>query len=500
MASVGAGPQSRALLQVRGVCKAFARVPAVVDAGLDLHAGECLGLVGGNGAGKSTLLRVITGAHRADAGEVLLDGRPIHTLGPAAVARAGVACIYQELSLVPQLSVRENLLLGWEQSFWPRRLEESQAVGAVLRRLRADLDPEAEVGRLDLAARQRVEIARALLRQARVLILDEPTTALTPAEAAALFTVLDDLRSQGLGLIFVSHRLEEVMAHTQRLCVMRDGRSLGSWSTTEVDRQRLIELMVGRPLSAEFPPRAKEHAPGPAVLSAIDLGAGRLRGIQLEVRQGEVLGLGGLAGAGRTELAHLLAGLDSPTQGRLLLDGEPVSFPSPRAAIARGVCLLTEDRQREGLVPLMSARENFSLPLLDRWSRLGWLQGGEESRRFAALVEQLGIRLAGPGQLARELSGGNQQKLLLARWLERGPRVLILDEPTRGVDVGTKAEIYRLVHRLVEEGMALVLISSDLPELLALSDRILVLREGQVSGELAASACTAEAVMALAAG
>jgi len=484
---------------VRGLCKAFAGVPAVVDASLELHAGECLGLVGGNGAGKSTLIRVVTGAHAPDAGQVLLKGRPIQGLSPAAVSRAGVACIYQEGTLIPHLTVRENLLLGRERGFWPDRRVERRAVSQVLKRLGAVLEPEQKVAGLELAARQQVEIARALLRRAAVLILDEPTTALTPAEADRLFLVLDELKSEGMGLLFVSHRLEELFAHSSRLCVMRDGRSLGHWPTAELDRPHLIELMVGRPVAAEFPPR-DAVAPGPVVLEARGLGGGRVVEASFTLRQGEVLGLGGLAGAGRTELVRLLSGADVPQRGQLLLDGCPVRFASPREAIARGVCLLSEDRQLEGLVPLMGVRENFALPLLDRWSRAGWVHRGREAARFSAHVESLGIRLAGPEQRARELSGGNQQKVLLARWLERGPRVLILDEPTRGVDVGTKAEIYRLVRRLTREGLALVLISSDMPELLGLSHRVLVLREGRVRGELGPDACTAEAVMALAAG
>ncbi|MEZ4388910.1 MAG: sugar ABC transporter ATP-binding protein [Candidatus Krumholzibacteriia bacterium] len=493
------GASSEPLLRLTGVRKTFPGVVAVAGADLVVHAGEVLALVGENGAGKSTLIKVIAGAHRPEAGTVEVAGRDITALAPAQAARAGVAVIYQELSQVPGLTVRDNLFLGREPSLlrFLDRGDEDRRAREVLARLGCDVEPDTPVARLDLARRQLVEIARALLADARVLILDEPTAALTPREAERLFAVMEELRDAGLALVFISHRLDEVARVAGRIAVMRDGQMLGAWEAADVDRRRLIELMVGRSLEQEFP--ARDATLGEPLLEVAGLTGGALAPASFTVRAGEVLGLAGLVGAGRTELMRLVFGADRPTAGTVTIAGRRVPPGSPRAAIRAGLALLTEDRKGQGLVLARSARENFALGNLDRWSRGGWLDLGEEARRFAGHVARLGIKLASDEQLAGQLSGGNQQKLLIARWLERDARVVVVDEPTRGIDVGAKHDIYELINDLAAAGKAVVVISSELPEVLGICDRILVMHEGRIRGEITEPAAASQAdVMALA--
>ena len=490
--------ESSPLLRVEGLTKSWPGVLALDAVDLEVRAGEVLALVGENGAGKSTLLKIVSGAERADAGRVLLEGRPLAGT-PAQVARQGVVTIYQELSLVPQLSVRENLFLGREPV---RRglvdaAAERERAREVLSRLGLDLDPETRVESLELAQRQLVEIARALLADARLLIMDEPTTALTPRETERLFGLLRGLKEDGLGIVFVSHRLDEVFALADRVSVLRDGRSLGTREAAGLGRRELIELMVGRPLEQEYPRRAAE--PGAVRLEARGLAGGLVAPTSFRLHAGEILGVAGLVGAGRTELARLLFGADRPTAGEVLVDGRPVTPRSPREAIEAGLALLTEDRKGQGLVLVLSARENFALANLARWSRGGLLDAGAEAAAFERHVRRLGIRLSGPGQRASSLSGGNQQKLLIARWLEHDASVLIFDEPTRGIDVGARHEIYLLLHELCARGKAVIMISSELPEVLGMSDRILVMHDGRVTGEIAdPRSASQEDVLALA--
>jgi ABC-type sugar transport system ATPase subunit len=467
---------------------------------LELCAGEILALIGENGAGKSTLLKIVSGAARADSGSVELDGRSLSGT-PAQVAREGVVTIYQELSLIPQLSVRENLFLGRERERFGviGAGEERRLAREVLARLGVEVDPETKVGALELARQQLVEIARALLADARLLIMDEPTTALAPREVKRLFGVLRELRGAGMGIVFVSHRLDEVLEIADRIEVLRDGCSLGTRPAAALERGALIELMVGRSLDREYPQRSVEAAPGKAVLEVSALSGGLVREVSFEVRAGELLGIAGLAGAGRTELARLIFGADAPESGTVRVDGSPLKPGGPREAIEGGVALLTEDRKGQGLVLGLSARDNFALANLGHWSRSGWLDRRAEAVAFERHVQRLDIRLASHEQPAGTLSGGNQQKRLIARWLEHDARVLIFDEPTRGIDVGARHEIYLLLHELSARGKAIVMISSELPEVLGMSDRLLVMHEGRVTGEVAEPrAASQEQVLALA--
>jgi ribose transport system ATP-binding protein len=487
------------LLRIAGLRKAYPGVVALGGVDLDVRASEVLALVGENGAGKSTLIRIVAGAQPADAGTVDFCGQDLAGRNPAAVAAAGVAVVYQEQSLVPQLSVRANLHLRRERhAGWLASRDETVRAREALARLGlGDLDPETPVAALDVAVRQLVEIARALLADARLLILDEPTAALTPRETERLFAVVAELRSQGLGIVFVSHRLDEVFRLADRIAVLRDGALVGVWPAAELDRPRLIELMVGRPLEREFPPRAA--AIGAAVLEARGLCGGPVRDVDLTLRAGEIVGLAGLVGAGRTELARLLFGADRLAGGEVRLDGRPLRLRSPRDAIAQGICLLTEDRKGQGLVLGLPARENFALANLDLWSRGGWLDRRAEAAAFDRFAASLRLKVSGPAQPAGELSGGNQQKLLVARWLARDARVIIVDEPTRGIDVGAKHEIYLLLNDLAARGKAILMISSELPEVLGMSDRVLVMHEGRLAGEIPAPATATQAdVMALA--
>lgn len=477
--------ESVPLLEMRGIQKRFPGVHALDDVSLTLHQGEVVALLGENGAGKSTLIKMLGGAHRPDDGEIRIDGEPVEIHSATDAQKAGIAVIYQEFNLVPGLTVAENLFLGREVTRFglvDLAAEKEQAVNW-LQRIGLDIDPDQRCGELTVAQQQAVEIAKALTFDARILVMDEPSAVLTDQEVERLFEVVRDLRASGIGIIYISHRLDEIDELADRLVVLRDGQQVGEGRVADTDRNTLIEMMVGRPLEDEFPPRKVEV--GSERLRVDHLSRGRsVRDVSFSVKAGEIVGFSGLVGAGRTETMRLIAGADRRESGQIRIDGKLVEVRTPRDAIAAGVCLLSEDRKGEGLVLGHSAVDNFGLPNLRRFSRRAWLEDRRERDEFERYTKELSIKVSGPDQMVGKLSGGNQQKVVLAKWLARNTDVILFDEPTRGIDVGAKFEIYQLMNQLAAEGKAIVMVSSELPEILGMSDRILVMREGRLVGEL----------------
>ena len=474
-----------ALLEMREIDKSFPGVQALKGVDLDLYSGEVLALLGENGAGKSTLIKILGGAHAPTAGNVLVGGREVDLSTPHASQAAGIGIIYQEFNLVPHLSARENIFLGQEsgRGGFIDTGEERRKASDLFRRLGTPIDPEQRCSDMTVAQQQVVEIAKALSQDARILVMDEPSATLTPQEVERLLKIVRELRTQGLGIIYISHRLEEVYEISDRIMVLRDGGHVATRPTGELGREALIELMVGRKLENEFP----SHEPriGDERLEVRGLSRGTaVRDISFSARAGEILALTGLVGAGRTETVRLLFGADQPDSGSISLDGEALHFSNPRQAIRAGIGLLTEDRKGQGLVLMHSVRENFGLPNLEEFSRWGMVDRHNEQTSFSSFVDSLRIKVPHQDELARTLSGGNQQKVVLAKWLQRNCEVIIFDEPTRGIDVGSKYEIYLLIQELAAQGKVIIMISSELPEVLGLADRVLVMHEGRITGEI----------------
>jgi ABC-type sugar transport system ATPase subunit len=497
MISESAAP---ALLEMRGIVKSFPGVKALRGVDLSLRPGEVLALLGENGAGKSTLMKVLGGAHRADKGAIAIDGRELHFHSPQDSRRAGVAVIYQEFNLVPGLTACENIFLGQEvtRAGFVAMGEERRRALELFQRLGVKIDLDAPCRRLTTAQQQLVEIAKALAFEARIIVMDEPSAALTSHEVGRLFDIIRDLKRHGIGVIYISHRLDEVFAIADRVTVLRDGLNVGEREIAQITRQEMIEQMVGRELKDEFPKRSA--AIGATRLAVVGLSRGRaVRDVSFEVRRGEILALTGLVGAGRTETVRLIFGADRRDAGELWLDGRLLAIRTPREAIAAGIGLLTEDRKLQGLVLGHSVRENFGLPNLGRLSSAGFVQLSREREEFGRYVDSLRIKTPHQEERARNLSGGNQQKVVLAKWLARNCDVLIFDEPTRGIDVGAKYEIYLLMNELAAQGKAIIMISSEMPEVLGMADRILAMHDGRVTGEiLDASRATQEQLMQLA--
>jgi rhamnose transport system ATP-binding protein len=515
-----AGPAGRPLLALEAANKSFGPVRALQDASIELFAGEAHALVGENGAGKSTLVKILAGVHQPDAGRLLLDGAEVRLGGPADARAAGIAVIYQEPTLFPDLSVAENIFMG-RQPLARGRLRRSpmngiaslacmldrridgrelrRQVEALMERLGVPLDPSRPARGLSIADQQIVEIAKALSFEARVIVMDEPTAALSGAEVERLFSVARALRSQAAAVLFVSHRLDEVFALCQRVTVMRDGRRVFSGPLEGLDRDDLVRRMVGRELAAMYPKEAAD--PGEVALSVRRLTReGVFTDVSFEVRHGEIVGLAGLVGAGRSEVARAIFGIDRRDAGEVVVDGRPLPPASPTSAMAAGIGYVPEDRRAQGLVMDLSIARNISLASLGRLRRGPFISAGGERQLAADWAARLRLKLARFGDPAWSLSGGNQQKLVLAKWLARSPSVLIVDEPTRGIDVATKAEVHRLLSDLAGQGVAVLMISSELPEVLGMADRVLVMHEGRLRAELPRDQATEERVMFAATG
>lgn len=492
-----------ALLKMQGITKTFPGVRALIDVDLTLGHGEVLALLGENGAGKSTLIKVLSGAHQPDSGSVRVNGEAVEIRQPADAERYGIAVIYQEFNLIPALSVTDNVFLGNERckkGLFVDRTGQNQLVTNLLEKIGVDLDPDRLVKDLTVAQQQTVEIVKALSRNASILVMDEPSAALSHKEVDRMYATVDELRGQGMGIIYISHRLDEIDRLADRVSILRDGCHIATMSAKDVERDELIELMVGRKLENEFPERRVEVGEPRLIVDNLRQ-SNRSEPVSFEIRRGEVVGLTGLVGAGRTELARVLFGADPHVDGKLSLDGKPLRLKDPREAIAAGICLLTEDRKEQGLILGLSVRENFGLPNLDQFNRAGLLRQGEERAAFEKYVDKFNIRVPHSEQRAGYLSGGNQQKVVLAKWLFRNTEVLLFDEPTRGIDVGAKFEIYQLINELAAAGKAILMISSELPEVIGMSDRILVMREGAIEGEITdMKSVTQEAILSLAMG
>ena len=491
-------------IQFRGITKTFGGVTALAEVSLGIARGECHGLMGENGAGKSTLGKVLAGIHKPDAGELLIDGVPHRFGSPHAALAAGVAMVHQELAFCPDLSIAENLCMG----HYPRcrggllldRNAMRRRAGQLLAEIGVTLDVERPMGGLSTAQEQLVQIAAAVGSNPRILVFDEPTSSLSEPEAQALFALIENLKRRGMTMIYVSHRMPELFRLCDQISVLRDGRYVGTLARGQMTPDAVVRMMIGHALETAVPQHLATP-PGGVVLRVRNLTSpGRFQDVSFDVRAGEIVGLAGLVGAGRSETAMAIFGLDPRATGNVELAGTPLALRSVKAALRAGIGLVPEDRKRQGCVLGMSCRANISMAMLDRLRRLGILDFAGERQIAARYFDRLQVKAASLEAPVNSLSGGNQQKIVLAKWLARGGRLLIVDEPTRGVDVGAKAAIHALLDALAREGLAILLISSELPEVISLSTRILVMRNGRVAGELPHAAATQDAVLRLMAG
>ena len=490
-------PQKTPVLVGHNISKSFGGVKALQSVEFAAYGGEVHALLGENGAGKSTLIKCFTGVYRPDEGEITVDGKPAHFADPRDARRAGIAAIYQEPSLFPDLDITENIFVGRQMTAgggriaWRRMVQEARRL---LEQLGVHLDPGTKARYLSVAEQQMVEVARALSIDAKILIMDEPTSSLTLAEVAELFRIVRQLRDSGTAVVFISHRLEELFELADRVTILRDGRYVGTQSLTNVTTEQLIEMMVGRTLADLFPKQVV--APGEVLLQVEALSlAGVFNDISFDVRAGEIVGLAGLVGAGRTDVAQTIFGITPATSGVIKVAGKQVAIADPQAAMRLGLAYVPEDRQHHGLLLPMSIAHNITLPDLAHFSRLGFLDNGGERKAAEAAADQMEVKRTSVTQKVNELSGGNQQKVVLAKWLATNPRILILDEPTRGIDVGTKSAVHALMSQLAAQGIAILMISSELPEILGMSDRVLVMREGRLTGHFSRAEASQEKIM-----
>ncbi|TIT19327.1 MAG: sugar ABC transporter ATP-binding protein [Mesorhizobium sp.] len=484
-------------LQFEGISKEFPAVRALSDVSFSVGAGEIHGLLGENGAGKSTLLRILSGVYRPTAGSVLIDGKPVTLNNPVAARAAGVAMIHQELQQVPRLSVAQNMFLGHpltRGSIFVARREQERRAAEALAAIDPTIDPAAPLGSLKVAQRQIVEIGRALLDRARIVAMDEPTSSLTPSEFERLAEVIARLARDGVAVVYVSHKLDEVFGICQRATIMRDGVVVGSVDLAQVSEKAVVSMMVGRELAQE---QHRSHASAEIRLSVRGLASPtKVHDVSFDLHRGEVLGIAGLVGSGRTELLRLLAGADRASSGAVEIDGKAVKLSSPRDAIAAGIGLVPEERKREGIVPLRSISNNMALASMGVFAPRGVIDHTRLKRVAAEKMKRVNLRPFLLDRPIRLFSGGNQQKAIIGRWLAAGTRILLFDEPTRGIDVGAKAEIYHLIEELAAEGHSVIVVSSELPEVIRLADRVLVMRDGTVAAELGRASLSEQAIAA----
>lgn len=490
------------LLMMKGITKTFPGVKALQDVELTLLAGEVHFLLGENGAGKSTLMKVLSGVYHKDSGEIWIEGSLADINSPRKAAAHGIGIIHQEMNLVPELTVWENIYLGREMTdlfgFVKAGIMKEQT-RMLLGKLGSDIDPEEAVSSLSIGEQQMVEIAKALSYETKILIMDEPTAALTERETEKLFQIIRQLAASGVGIVYISHRMEELFALSNRTTVLRDGTYVGTIETKDATFNDLIKMMVGRDMTTRFP---KQVTPlGPEVLRVEGLSRqGELENISFSVRSGEIVGMAGLMGSGRTEVGRAIFGADLLEKGEIFIAGEKCIIHSPADAIRAGIGFITEDRKHQGLVLGMSVGENVSLASLAQFCANGFINDDKEEEMIKENIKKLKIRTPGAAQLVKNLSGGNQQKVVIAKWLATNPKVLIMDEPTRGVDVGAKAEIYHIMNMLTAAGVGIVMISSELPEVLGMSDRVLVMHRGRLVAQMSVNEATQENIMSYAAG
>ncbi len=490
------------ILELRNLTKRFPGVTALNQVEFQLKPGEIHALVGENGAGKSTLIKIITGVHQPDEGQIILNGEPVSFAGPLNAQQAGIAAIYQDPTFFADLSITENVFMGHPVLYpksrrinWPAMHKTTKKL---LQDLQLDVSPDTQMRYLNVAERQLVEIAKALSIDSKILIMDEPTSALTIQETERLFSIIRKLRADGAAVIFISHRLEEVFDLADRVTVLRDGKYIGTNNINEVSVQKVIQMMVGRPMHEMYPKTAVEL--GEEIFRVDGFTKhGEFSNVSLSLRKGEILGIAGLVGAGRTELAEAIFGISRPDQGKIYLGGKELAVRSPHDALNCGIAYLPEDRQRCGLIVPMNVASNITISILDsfKYKILNKARESDIAKRF---VDQLYIRTSGVSQLVRNLSGGNQQKVVLAKWMATNPHVLILDEPTKGIDVQAKTAVYNLMNDLAAQGLGIILISSELPEIIGMSDRILVMHEGQIAAEFKRGEATQELILQAAIG
>ena len=487
------------LLEMRSITKRFPGVLALSEVNFDVRKGEVHALVGENGAGKSTLMKILSGVYERDSGEVVFKGQPVAFRNPRQSQLAGITTIYQELNQVPYLSVTENIFLGTEltRGVALKWSEMHQRARELLAKLHLDIDPRTLVNELGVGMQQMVEVAKALYHKADLIIMDEPTSSLSIREINDLFSIVRELKAEGVSVIYISHHLEETFQISDRITVLRDGRHISTQPTEALNVDKLIRLMVGRDLSEQFPKETVVR--GDEILRVEGLNQGtRLFDISFAAYAGEVLGLAGLVGAGRTELVRAIFGADPIDSGQFFVEGQAVSIKSSRDAVSHGIGLLTEDRKRQGLFLQMNVRENVTMSVLERLTRSLVTNQKKEAVLTQEYIDSLAIKTSGQDQPAINLSGGTQQKVVLSKWLATKPRMLIFDEPTRGIDVGAKVEIYRMMNELVKQGVAILMVSSELPEILGMSDRIMVIAGGRIRGFLSREEASEEKIMELA--